>query len=576
MNDKAEYTHDVFISYSQADRDWVWDELLPQLEQAGLKVIIGERNFKVGAPSLVNMEWAVDSSRHTLLVLTPAWLKSEWAEFESLLAGTADPGGRRRKLIPLMLEPCQLPRRIAMLTYADFTHPSQRDAQMARLLKSIGPSGDSSPLQTPWEKLPDSVSKRRIDAAAPSHAQVGQQIDILVQIRFPDSPLLGIEDWLTKQTPTSIEQVSESVALEFPINPHTGKLDPARLEICVVAPDFEIEGAMRQLVEVPPDQYSKKVSFLLTPTKPGICRINVEVYSVDKIYLGTIPVETNVVEITTSATTNVANLYLFVVVVEQKSSHTSVKSLLEPTKKIILHILRDPMWQGIAALVGILACIAAGMVVPEVRRFVGLEEPTPPPTLTATAYSIAVSTPAETPTPTLTAPPVPSATNTSAATDVPTPTNTQVSTPSSISTPVTPSPAGTDAAYLVVIFADKDSLAVYVPGQMAPSLAELTLQYSTSPATRQNFRFADMAAFAPYMDGTFHEPFCLCLERADSAVPLPTMCNFANRPTLQVADGDVFWWDAAAAGTKTLSVNLGAQRLAVCGAGFERCEVDVP
>ena len=40
-----------------------------------------DRNFEIGAPSLVIMEGAVDNSRHTLVVLTPAWLKSEWTDW---------------------------------------------------------------------------------------------------------------------------------------------------------------------------------------------------------------------------------------------------------------------------------------------------------------------------------------------------------------------------------------------------------------------------------------------------------------------------------------------------------------
>src|SRR5256885_1881757 len=95
--------YDAFISYSHHDRDWVWKELMPRLEGAGLRVIIDERDFEIGVPSLVNIERAVERSRHTLAVLTPAWLESQWAEFESLLLGAADPAGRKNKLIPLML-----------------------------------------------------------------------------------------------------------------------------------------------------------------------------------------------------------------------------------------------------------------------------------------------------------------------------------------------------------------------------------------------------------------------------------------------------------------------------------------
>jgi hypothetical protein len=137
MTEQAEYQYDVFISYSHADRAWVWEVLLPRLEEAGLGVCIDGRDFEIGVPSLVNMEQAVDNSRHTLLVLTPDWVGSEWAEFESLLAGSADPAGRRRKLIPLMLKPCQLPSRIAMLTHADFTQPHGCADQFKRLVGQL-------------------------------------------------------------------------------------------------------------------------------------------------------------------------------------------------------------------------------------------------------------------------------------------------------------------------------------------------------------------------------------------------------------------------------------------------------
>ena len=71
MSEQAEFIYDVFISYSHADRAWVWDELLPRLEGAGLRVCIDKRDFEIGVPSLVNMERAVDNSHHTLIVLTP-------------------------------------------------------------------------------------------------------------------------------------------------------------------------------------------------------------------------------------------------------------------------------------------------------------------------------------------------------------------------------------------------------------------------------------------------------------------------------------------------------------------------
>ena len=129
--------YDVFISYSHKDSAWVRATLLPHLEDAGLRVCIDFRDFEVGAPSLVNMENAVDRSRKTLLVLTPNWVASEWTEFEALLIQTKDPAGRGRRILPLMVQPCNLPDRLQVFTYLDLTDPTQFDFQMQRLVAAI-------------------------------------------------------------------------------------------------------------------------------------------------------------------------------------------------------------------------------------------------------------------------------------------------------------------------------------------------------------------------------------------------------------------------------------------------------
>jgi hypothetical protein len=79
-------SYDVFISYSHADADWVGQWLVPRLKGAGLKVCTDRESFDVGVPSLVNMENAVAVSRHTLLILTEAWVGSQWTRYEALLA----------------------------------------------------------------------------------------------------------------------------------------------------------------------------------------------------------------------------------------------------------------------------------------------------------------------------------------------------------------------------------------------------------------------------------------------------------------------------------------------------------
>src|SRR5262245_16313319 len=125
---------DFFLSYARPDANWAHDWLLPRLEAAGLRVVTPD-GFDLGVPELVNLERAVGRSRHTLLVLTPAWVADPWRVFEALLVQTQDPAGLLyRRTLPLLLQSCTPPRRLAMLSYADFTAPAQQETQLARVV----------------------------------------------------------------------------------------------------------------------------------------------------------------------------------------------------------------------------------------------------------------------------------------------------------------------------------------------------------------------------------------------------------------------------------------------------------
>ncbi len=132
-----EFHYDAFISYSHEDRKWVDDKLLPKLEEASLHVCIDYRDFDIGAPILLNIENAVEQSHKTLLILTPNWIKSEWATFESLLSQTHDPTNLNRRLLPVLVESCALPDRLRIFTLLDLTKPAEFDRQLHRLVVAI-------------------------------------------------------------------------------------------------------------------------------------------------------------------------------------------------------------------------------------------------------------------------------------------------------------------------------------------------------------------------------------------------------------------------------------------------------
>jgi len=134
---QAGYRYDVFVSYSHENKGWIDSWLLPKLEAAGVRVCIDFRDFDFGATIVSEMERAVLQSRKILLVLTPEYLASEWAEFESTLAHMLDPAARKRRMLPLLLSVCDLPPRIRQLNYTDFTNPDNQDLSIKRLIDAI-------------------------------------------------------------------------------------------------------------------------------------------------------------------------------------------------------------------------------------------------------------------------------------------------------------------------------------------------------------------------------------------------------------------------------------------------------
>jgi CheY-like chemotaxis protein len=131
------FDHDVFISYSSRDKRWVQNELIPRIEKAGLRVCVDYRDFAPGAPSVKEMERAVMTSRKTVLVLTPHYLDSAWAEFENLMLMTLDPANRERRLIPVLRERCELPPRINYLTYINIADPDDIESAWKKLLDAL-------------------------------------------------------------------------------------------------------------------------------------------------------------------------------------------------------------------------------------------------------------------------------------------------------------------------------------------------------------------------------------------------------------------------------------------------------
>ena len=134
-----DFTYDVFISYrhQEPQQTWVRKTLLPRLRAEGLNVCIDHDCFRLGAPLVLEMARAVEQSRYTLAVLSPAYLRSNFAELEGVLAEHLGLEQGQRRLLMIVREPCTPRLGMRARFWLDMTDDAEFESGLARLVGEL-------------------------------------------------------------------------------------------------------------------------------------------------------------------------------------------------------------------------------------------------------------------------------------------------------------------------------------------------------------------------------------------------------------------------------------------------------
>lgn len=105
-------TQRIFVSYSHAQKDWVWERLVPCLRAAGAEVRLdsGRRVARIGALGCMDSEQ--DSATLNLLVLSPEYLNGPDCVHEMQRAFARDPELSNGSILIVHRVECELPRQI--------------------------------------------------------------------------------------------------------------------------------------------------------------------------------------------------------------------------------------------------------------------------------------------------------------------------------------------------------------------------------------------------------------------------------------------------------------------------------
>ena len=133
------FDYDAFVSYrhQEPDKAWVRQTFVPALEAAGLRVCVDHRDFRLGAPLVTEMARAVEQSRTTVAVLSPAYLDGRFAELENVLAEHLGLEERAVRLVYVVREPCEPPLRMRARLRLDLTTDDEVAEGLPRLVDAL-------------------------------------------------------------------------------------------------------------------------------------------------------------------------------------------------------------------------------------------------------------------------------------------------------------------------------------------------------------------------------------------------------------------------------------------------------
>jgi hypothetical protein len=131
------------------------------------------------------------------------------------------------------------------------------------------------------------TEERYLDAALPAHVEVGQDTELLILIRLPDSEgLKGLLEGEVEYQAQPEDVRSKRFEVEFPVDAKGNAISP-ELWIEVETSDFELH-ERRKKIKVEPRKDTEHCVFLLRPKKRGELRVVIQIYLAGKeLLLGT-------------------------------------------------------------------------------------------------------------------------------------------------------------------------------------------------------------------------------------------------------------------------------------------------
>jgi hypothetical protein len=129
----------IFLSHNHADKPFA-RRLAKDLINLGIRVWIDEAEIQVGDSLIEKIREGIDNVEYVGVVLSRVSVKSEWVKKEVDIAMNQEIKGKRVKVLPLLVDDCDLPGFLEGKLYADFRTEGSYQKEFSKLAKRLGVS----------------------------------------------------------------------------------------------------------------------------------------------------------------------------------------------------------------------------------------------------------------------------------------------------------------------------------------------------------------------------------------------------------------------------------------------------
>jgi hypothetical protein len=205
-----------------------------RLKRDGIECFFDEVSLAPGANFVLGISEAIDECNYLVIVMSRAYFAARFAPIEWAAVLADDPANERGRLVPLLLEDCQLPALIKPLSYIDVRSTEKLDQNYPRIWQRIARSAPNDIEQRSREiddlieqGKADQAMKRLLDFARDFAKQ--QQRAIINKL----TAIKGELERIKQESNTSLRERSSATIylVESGLNVRDGIIDTLSLEV---------------------------------------------------------------------------------------------------------------------------------------------------------------------------------------------------------------------------------------------------------------------------------------------------------------------------------------------------------